>query len=84
MVTESERGAKTNTIYKCPSCTWFRNITTDLMEKLKIIDHPIYGLVTVEQAARLDIKNHDCGTHMLAVEMLRETYGPMRNFKRAM
>lgn len=60
-----------NRRHRCLSCSWFRDVTNDKKLLAQKIYSPIYGEVTVEELAKLDIANHNCEEHKKAIANLR-------------
>jgi hypothetical protein len=53
-------------IHRCPSCKWFRALSANpLVRRLKV-DSPVYGIVTIERMAQLDVLNHECESYRVA------------------
>jgi hypothetical protein len=52
------------------ACGWFRELTTD-KEADNVIQHPVYGRVTLRIAADMDIKHHDCVSTEISRRLLK-------------
>jgi hypothetical protein len=45
----------------CPrKCGWFRAYTQRNEWMTKIVDHPLYGLLTEQELVNLEVTTHDC------------------------
>lgn len=57
--------------YRCPECGWHRDLTLNLKDQKMLIDHVIYGKVSVAELAAIDAVNHECVFHRIAVEKVK-------------
>lgn len=69
--TPTELKPKSEVIYRCSRCPWQRSLATDSDELRRELVHPLYGKVTVEELAKLDILNHSCRFYRLAAERVK-------------
>lgn len=52
-------------VFTC-DCGWFRELVAHPTYRNRVYGHLIYGVVTHERAALLDIKYHNCKTYRAA------------------
>lgn len=57
------RGQKSNPvlIWQCKQCTWFRVKHDSDKWDSTVIDHPLYGQITLGALYILEVAIHDCG-----------------------
>jgi hypothetical protein len=67
-------------VFQCPTCPWYRCLSEQQDVRARVYDHPIYGKVTGEQMAQLDIDKHKCYTHRLALSHLGRPMDPDEQF----
>jgi hypothetical protein len=67
-------------VFQCPTCPWFRCLSEDRAMREKLYKHPVYGTVTGEQMAVLDIERHKCYTHRIRLHRLGKPMDPDEQF----
>lgn len=66
-----DRMARTNR-WDCPNpnCSWFRVWNVDQKHADYVIMHPAWGEVRSIEAARADIRHHNCASHLALMRRL--------------